>query len=252
MSLREPHALMHLAHAAPGRDHMGIDGPLKAVMQLLARPWTDGGICLVKPTNHVNNLLPAMLRATRGKCLLLYSSLPEFILSCVKKLPGSQKYALWTAQHLLRGSALQNALDVPWDHPFHFVESCVLAWYAQMEIFADALAADSGDRLRTLDLPTLLAAPAQVVPACASWLGLGGDESVWQARAASEFQRHSKHVDRPYNATTRAAERATLSREHSALIDVAVAWAGEVIAPVARTPVMWKPLMDPARAGATG
>lgn len=244
MSLREPYALMPLAYAAPSQDPAAIDGPLEVVLQLLSRPWTPNGRVLIKPTNQVNNLIHSILRLTRGNAILLYSSLSEFIVSCCKKLPEAESHARWTAQHLLRGSDLLQALDVPWDHPFHFVESCVLAWHAQIEIYSAALANDSDDRLRSLDFARLLDDPSRVVPACAQWLDLGGEPSFWQARAAVEFSRNAKHTERPFDPQKRAEERAALMRRHAALLEAALAWSKEVVAPLARMPSAWKPLTE--------
>ena len=242
VSLREPQALLRFAHAAASVGADAIEPPLHVVVQLLARPWTAGGRVLAKPTNQVNNLLPSLLRLTRGTSILLHSSLPEFITSCCKKLPEAEQFVLWSARHLLRGSRLRQALGVPWDHPFHFVEACVLAWQAQMELYADALANDRDDRLRSLDFAALLAEPPTTVAAAARWLTLGKDDAFWQARAGVEFHRNAKHVERAYDPARRAEERAGLAARYGPLIEAALAWNAEVVAPIASVPSNWKAL----------
>lgn len=243
MALREPQALLDLAQASHRLPIRSTDAALARLLVLLARPWRDGGQCLVKPTNHANNLLPQLLRASSGRAILLYSSLPEFVLSRCSKLPTAERFVRWLAQHLLRGSRLADALGVPWNHEFHFIEACVLAWHVQIEIFADALAADTDDRLRSLDFETLRAAPEQAVPACARWLDLGADDAFWQQRAAFESGRDAKHVDRQFNARDRAAQRQVLRQRHRPLLDAARQWSEQVVAPVAVMPAHWKPLL---------
>lgn len=247
MSLREPRALLDLAHAIHHLPEVASHGALAALLGLLARPWQAGGQCLVKPTNHANNLLPHLLRGTTGRAIVLYSSLPEFILSRCSKLPTAERYTRWLAQHLLRSSRLPAALGVAWDHDFHFVEACVLAWHAQMELFADALAADADDRLRSLDFARLRADPDRIAPASADWLGLGGDTAFWQARASAELSRDAKHVERAFDARQRTAERQALRERHRGLLDAALAWSERVIVPLATLPANWKPLL-PAHA----
>lgn len=243
MVLREPRVLLDLAHARHRIADAAATGGLTAALSLLARPWVAGGTCLVKPTNQTNNLLPQLLQASNGRAILLYSSLPEFILSRCSKLPAAERFVRWLAQHLLRQSRLADALSVPWNHEFHFIEACVLAWHAQIEIFAAALAVDAADRLRSLDFATLLAAPDRIVPACARWLGLGQDDGFWQARATAEMRRNAKHVDRDFDAGARARERSALRDRHRGLLDAAMNWNEHVVAPVASMPANWKPLL---------
>ena len=242
IALKEPLALSQIASAALSQPRSQIQGPLCAALQLLARPWAPGGRCLIKPTNQANNLLPDILRMTSGKAILLYSSLPEFVVSCCKKLPEADTRVRWMAQHLLKDTHLQHVLGIAWNHHFHFIESCVLTWYAQMERYADALAADSDDRLRSLDMQAMLADPAGVVAAAADWLQLEIDASALQARVLTEFQRNSKHPDRPYDLTRRAEERKQAMTHYADVQDNALAWAHETIVPVARMPIDWKSL----------
>ena len=242
MTLKEPLVLGQIASAALSQPHSRIEGPLRAALQLLARPWVPGGRCLIKPTNQANNLLPDILRMTSGKAILLYSSLPEFVVSCCKKLPAADTRVRWMAQHLLKDTHLQHVLGIAWNHDFHFIESCVLTWYAQMEHYADALAADVDDRLRSLDMQAMLADPAGVVAAAADWLQLDIDASALQARVLVEFQRNAKHPDRTYDRTRRAEERKQAMAHYADVLDNALVWARETIVPIARMPIDWKSL----------
>jgi hypothetical protein len=243
VALREPQALLQLATFAEHAPADQVDGPLDAVLQLLSRPWSVGGRCVIKPSNLANNLLPDILRMTGGRAILLYSSLPDFIVSCCKKLPQVQNYTLWAARHLSRGTELIRNLGIPSSHPFHFAEACVLTWYAQMEMYADALSRDVDDRLRSLDFAALLEQPMDVVPECAQWLGLGGDAALWQQNTRTEFRRNAKETTRSFDASARTREHAAASERHAGLIHAALRWANEVVAPVARMPAAWKPLM---------
>jgi len=243
VAIREPQALLRLAGAALLRPRSRIDGPLQAALHLLSRPWSSGGRCLIKPTNQANNLLPDILRLTAGKAILLRSSLPEFVISCCKKLPAADTRVRWMAQHLLKDTRLQRELQVPWNHHFHFIEACLLAWHAQIERYADALANDTDDRLRSLDMQDMLDNPADVVVACADWLELDIDAQALRERVRAEFQRNAKHPDRPFDAARRAQERIEVMARYSNVLEAALAWERETIAPLARLPIEWKPLV---------
>lgn len=242
VALKEPACLSRLAGAALHAPPRQLDVPLARALDLLARPWMDGGRCVIKPTNQANNLLPDMLRLCDGRALLLHSSLQDFVISCLKKLPAGERPLRWMAQQLIKDTRLQQRLGVPWDHPFHVVEACVLTWYAQIERYADALAADHGDRLRSLDMQSLLADPLATVTACAKWLQLDLDATTLAERVQVEFQRDAKHPERAYDAGRRADESRRIATEHAGLLDAVIGWAREVIAPLARVPLDWKSL----------
>lgn len=69
MSLREPQALLDLAHAAHHDANGAVAHALAVVLDLLARPWRPGGRCLIKPSNHCNNLMLDILRISGGRAI---------------------------------------------------------------------------------------------------------------------------------------------------------------------------------------
>lgn len=245
VSLKEPLVLHALARVQlAGRWNAAAQDRLRAALALLARPWAPGGRVLVKPANQANGLLPQILAAApQAPAVLLYSDLREFLVSCLKKGPEAEVPIRWMAQALLPFTRLPARLGIDPRAPFNLIEACVLAWYAQMELYAQALEHDHADRLRTLDFATVLAAPVPTVERCARWLGLGS-EGVG-ARVASTFGRESKSQT-PYDPTQRAAEREQVLQAHGALVERALAWAEAVVQPAAITPRVWKPLTAPA------
>ncbi|HEV8695560.1 MAG TPA: hypothetical protein VGQ93_15475 [Lysobacter sp.] len=243
VSLKEPQALLSLAMArSRGTPDNLIDTRLRTALALLARPWADGGRVLIKPTNQANNLMaPLLALSPNSRALLLYSSLEEFLLSCFKKLPEAETRIRWMAQHLIAGTRLATALGISPRQSFNLVESCVLTWFAQMELYADALAADRHDRLRTLDLRAMLAQPSACVRACSGWLRLDTGYDL-EARVAAVFARDSKSGDREYDASQRELEKSRVQEAFGDIIQRACAWARERVAPVAAVPSDWKPL----------
>ncbi len=242
VSLKEPVALTTLTRL----ELMGsprVDALLSRLLALLGRPWAPDGRVLVKPTNLVNRLMrPMLAMSPNARAILLYSSFREFLLSCFKKLPHAEVAVRWMAQLLIRDSALQAELGLSGEEPFNLVESCALTYYAQLAIYADALAADREDRLRTLDMRAMLDRPAATVAASARWLGMPDALVGLDARVAAEFSRDSKKSSREFDTGQREREKAELEQRYGETIERALAWSREVVEPVARVPVDWKPL----------
>jgi len=248
MSLREPSALLALAMASLKPDIVPpaqVERAARVVLGLLGRPWVVGGRVLIKPTNQVNRILPLLLRISpQSRVLLLHSSLEQFLMSCLKKLPAAEQQVRWMAQALLPGTQLALRLDIPLTHPFNLVESAVLTWYAQMEIYALALSADPDNRLCSIDIDTLLAAPTRSVAAAADHLRLPAAHEGLEARVIETFSRNAKAQDRAFDSTQRERENALMQQRYGDVIQQAMQWAERVIAPAATLPSMWKPLLS--------
>lgn len=247
VALKEPGVVLDLAMATlvPERyPSIVVERATRVTMGLLARPWTAAGQVLIKPTNQANRLLRLMLSVSpQSPALLLYSSLEQFLVSCYKKLPQAETRIRWMAQALLPGTQLAQRLNIPVTHPFNLVESAVLTWYAQMEIYAAALADDTHDRLRSLDIDTLLAAPAHTVATAADWLQLAGAHENLQQRVVTTFARNAKSQQQGFDRDQRDLENALVRERLGPLIAEALQWAESEIAPAATLPSDWKPLL---------
>lgn len=244
VSLKEPLALHALAmarlKARTTEESDGVFAALPRYLALVSRPWAEGGRVLVKPANQANGLMDSILSAQpQARAVLLYSGLRGFMISCFKKLPDSEQRIRWMAQALLRDTQLSRRLGVDPGGAFNLVESCALAWYAQMERYALALDADTDDRLRTLDFDEVLAAPSDRVRDCARWLQLAQDGL--DERVPRVFSRHSKGNSPAYDSDERDRENARVLDAFGETIDRAVAWAEDSIGPAALMP-RWQPL----------
>jgi hypothetical protein len=243
VSLKEPLVLQRLALAwlQQASARRLIESRLDTAMMLLSRPWQAKGKVLIKPANQANVLLSAMLRlCPAARSLFLYSSLREFMLSCFKKLPASEQRIRWMAQALLPGTRLAKRLRIETSTSFNLVESCALAWHAQIERYTDALASDADDRIRTLDFARMLAEPEGCVRSCADWLGL--DAAGLHQRVSDTFARDSKAQSRAFTAGERLDESRRSEDAYGEIIERGIAWSDRAIAPHATLPRDWKAL----------
>ncbi|MDQ3495212.1 MAG: hypothetical protein M3485_06785 [Pseudomonadota bacterium] len=248
VALKEPAALLSLAHAdLNGKMRMTPDARvLQVALSLLARPWVREGQVMIKPTNQVNRLLPILVRASGRPALLLYSSLEEFLISCFKKLPEAEEQLRWMARFLLPDTRLAARLGLDRTYSPNFVEACVLTWYAQMERYAFVLDNDPDDRLRSLDMHSMLAQPVEAVHASALWLGLEASLVDLSRRVLETFSRDSKRVNRSFGTAEREHEKAIVRQHFGPLIRKSLGWAEQTVLPAASLPVRWKPLLGAA------
>lgn len=244
--LKEPGILLDLAHLSlrePVPCRL-LEERIHDTVGLLARPRQADTRVVIKPTNAANRLLPEFLAVMpETRAVLLYGSLENFLMSCVKKLPGAEEPMRWMAGYVLPGTHLEQALGIA-GRRLNFIEACVLTWFAQMEIYALALAHDHMDRLRSLDMQVLLHRPHETVAASAAWLDLTQHEErqTWDARVAGVFSRNSKQSDAVYSPEARSKERELIKAHYGELVRAALAWADQAVAPCAVMPSEWKPL----------
>jgi hypothetical protein len=247
VALKEPSALAAIAQISTHEREDAqpfFDRRLGAALDLLGRPWAADGKVLIKPTSPVNRLLARMLAHTApARAILLYSSFEEFLLSCVKRLPEAETRIRWMAETLLAGSPLPQRIGMPAGHTLNLIESCALAWHAQIDRYAEALAADRSDRLRSLDVKAMLARPQECVAASANWYGFTPEAGALAERVKREFARDAKSPERQYDATRRRDEQRELATRCAPLIEAALRWTGDVVAPATRFPQHWKPLL---------
>src|SRR3546814_11511540 len=104
------------------------------------------------------------------------------------------------AQALLPGTQLAQRLGIPLTHPFNLIESAVLTWFAQMEIYATVLNADRDDRLRSLSIDAMHAQPAHVVAAAADWFQLPAAHDGRATRVPEPFSLNPQPPDRTFHA----------------------------------------------------
>ena len=243
MVLKEPDVLLKISCQSLVVGNEKIIPYLRDSLKELSRPWAGTGSVAIKPTNSVNRIILEILDVYPGKAILLYSELEDFLVSCFKKLPMADQKLRWMAQHLIHQTQLQKNLNVETLHPFGFIEACVMTWYSQMEYFAKAIERDHGDSIRTLNMKDMLARPFESVQAASRFLGLEKSEAELAESVGREFKRNSKELGKIYTDAERSLEVSQVKAKYASLLEVALEWAEQNIAPVAMLPGHYKPLI---------
>lgn len=232
MGLKEPVILNDLVGwKRRGGDPRAVARALDGAMALLARPFDPGGTVVVKPSNIVNCLAPAMLAMRPDMhALLLHAPLHIFLASVAKKGMWGR---LWVRE-LLRGQLRDGFVDLGFDADAYFgqtdLQVAAVGWLAQQASFARLVAAHGPGRVRTLDSEALMAAPADSMSRLAALFGLPLDADRIDAIVAGPaFARHSK-FGTAFGERARADEYRDARAIHGEEIEKVLLWTEAVAA----------------------
>jgi hypothetical protein len=236
--LREPWALRRLSDFRRGLATRGQPwyphgpGYVDLVLRLLDKSWLPSEAVLIKPTNLANNLAADMLKLRPQACaLLLYSDLPSFLVSNLKKPDETKQkmpvlarlFDLDTGYAARVGGVSIDKLD--------YLQSVAVVWHAQMLAFRDLLSSDAGPRLAHLDSARLLEKPAETVQAAARFYGLG--LTPGEARdivAGPVWHTHAKDPFSAYDSGTRDAENRDIAASHADALRDTLRWMEDLLA----------------------
>ncbi len=229
VSLREPLVLRRLADAR--RSGWPVDDFLAPAVALLGRPWREGGMVVVKPTHVALNVAADLLAISSAPALILTSSLDDFLVSNVKKLPETQARIPELAERALGATRFGRSLDGEALAPPDLMAAAALQWAAQRALCSEITEAVGPARVRWLDAARLLETPENTAIAAARWLGSTIDDDRLRQAARDALARHAKAVTRPYGPAAREAEARTIREHYGAQVASARRWFDRVIAP---------------------
>ncbi len=229
MGLKEPWILNDIA----GWRLRGAPGPhvaeaLDHVLALMTRPMQHGEVTILKPSNLLNGLAPAMMQLRPfARALLLRSPLPVFLKSIAKKQMDGR---LWVRDLMIK-QIKEGYIDLgleEWDYlGLTDLQSAAVGWLAQQAGFA-RLAATYPDRVRTLDSETLLARPSDALAVLSSFYGMTlSDEAVDAIVTGPNFATDSKS-GKPFHLANRDAGYIAAAAANADEIEKVLIWAEAV------------------------
>lgn len=231
MGLKEPVVLNDVSGwrrrgAEPRRVAMVLDHALR----LLERPFGAGEAVVVKPSNVINVLAPAMLAMRpKARALLLYAPLPLYLASIAKKGMWGRLWVRELMTKQLKDGMLQ---DFTGDELLGQTDLQVAAvgWLAQHALFQRLVDRFGPERVRTLDSERLLAEPRLAMAQLAGLFGVGWDAAtVDEIVRGDAFSRHSK-LNEAYGAQERQQEQRSAAGAHAEEVGMVVRWAQELAA----------------------
>ena len=184
MGLKEPVLFNDIA----GWRFRGAQGPrvaeaLDQAMDLLARPFAPGEVTVIKPSNLVNPLAPAMMQLRpQANALLLRAPLPIFLKSVAKKEMWGR---LWVRDLLVKQLREGNFVDLGFEQSDYLgltdLQAAAVGWLAQQALFHRMVAQYGQSRVRSLDSETLLDRPRACMSALADLFDVALDEAALDA-----------------------------------------------------------------------
>lgn len=229
MGLKEPVIFNDIVgwrhRGAAGRDvAKALDNGLK----LLARPFGPGEATIIKPSNVVNGLAPAMMGLRpQSKALLLRAPLPIFLKSVAKKGMWGR---LWV-RDLMTKQLREGLIDLGFEQADYLeltdLQAAAVGWLAQQALFA-RMVEQFGERVRTLDSETLLDNAEAGIEALALFFGIDIDadrrKAILQGRA---FTTDSK-TGAAFTRAQRESGYDEAARHHADEIEKVLVWAEAV------------------------
>lgn len=223
-TLKEPVLLNDLV----GWRHRGGDPALiQRVMatglRLLSRPFDPGTPVIVKPSNVVNALIPAMLALRPGAAaLLLHAPLDTFVASIAGKGLWGRLWVRDLLAKQLRDGIVQLGLDADALFLLTDLQVAAVGWLVQHQLFART-ANRFPERVRTIDSERLLDERPATIPALAERFGIAAAH-VGTIATHPAFDRNSKD-GRRFDADARRTRHAGAIEIHGDEIEKVTIWA---------------------------
>ncbi|WP_255602036.1 hypothetical protein [Polymorphobacter megasporae] len=234
-TLKEPVLLNDIVGCRrQGMDPERLAPLLRDALIVLARPLQPGEAVVVKPSNVVNGLAPAMMAMrTDIHALILHAPLRVFLASVARKGMWGR---LWVRE-LFAGLHAEGLVQMGFE-PGDYIKQtdlqiAAVGWLAQQALFVRMAARFGDQRIRTLDSEHLLRQPAAAMSAIATLFGLKIDVAAVVAGPA--FTTSSKTGD-TFGADDRAREQREGLSLHKDEVDKVAIWA-EAVAAAAGIPL---------------
>lgn len=226
MALKEPQVLNELAGGARTRSLKG--DVFNLVLALLSRPFAPSERIVVKPSNVVNLLAPALMNANEGsRALFLHAPLPRFLRSIAAKGLFGRRWARRLFAQLLADTGLEFGFGSSEQFELSDLQAAALAWlmhHAQ----GSALVRDFPERVGALDSETFLGRRADTLEALFRHFDIPlGREQAEEIAAGPAFATHSKELGRKFD-PEQPLEPAQSSAVIDEEIDMTVTWVGHV------------------------
>ncbi len=226
MGLKEPVVLNDMVGwRRRGAKPQKIAAELDRALGLLSRPFDDDRAVVVKPSNIVNSLAPAILGLRpQARAILLYAPIEDFLASiAVKGLWGRR----WVRQALV--GQMQDGVLAQQFAPEEMFELtdlqvAALGWLSHHRIYAQTRDRFGTDRIVICDSRSLLAKPALTVERFFGHFELGLDAAERDAIATGPaFTQNSKDRTR-YSRDAREKQLASTREANSDEIAKVAEW----------------------------
>jgi len=235
-SLKEPWILRRLADFK--RQYIGQMSSsqwqtmFSIYLSLLAKNYHSGETTLIKATNVANNLIEDLPgNFPQSKILYLYSDLPSFLISNLKKPEQTQKKIPGLVTDFLRDSDFsQQFPDFCKQAEKSFLRQCALLWVVNLYNFRQHTAGISNEMLRTLEMSDFLEQMnVNLIRLCHFFGHTPSQDDIKKMLDPEITQTNAKQLDSAYNKQKKDAETQLVLQHFHTEISMALQWATPLV-----------------------
>lgn len=177
VGMAEPGILAQLAAAGEaGRDLV------KPVCDLLSRSWGEGEAVFVKPTNHANRLIPALLAARPDACAVLMTNpLESFLQAVDRRAIMGRRWGRQLYLEVMSYAGMDLGMDAREQFSMTDMQAAGLAWFLAQRMFTALVQGPEAERLRVLDGDRFARDRADTVEAVLALAGVQFDRAAVEA-----------------------------------------------------------------------
>lgn len=226
MGLKEPLILNDIVGwRQRGGDPQMIAQVLDDSLSLLARPFEAAESVIIKPSNLLNSLAPAILQLRpKAKALVLRAPLPVFLKSVAKKgITGR----LWVRDLLIK-QLRDNFIDLGFENEDYLgltdLQAAAVGWLAQQALFENMIDQFKDTRIRCLDSESLLDEPRLGIAALASFFDIELDEPALHGVLSSSVFTNNSKTGELYSRAERKLSYDNAAQAHSDEISKVIIW----------------------------
>lgn len=228
--LREPRPLHDLAVKMPGPKLTKEQGAaLDVVLDLMRRPRLPGEKTIIKPANLANPLIDQIMeRQPNARALVMYCSLPGFLLAIARKRRWSwaRNFAAFYRSHLEFETEQTRDLLLLTD-----LQMAAFLWLQQQAQFARLVRERPAGHVATLRADVFVARPTEALSAAAALFDLPLDEGQAASITGGPlFQGHAKSSGAGFDEASQKRNDALVKLAFGPEIEHAIKWGEEVAA----------------------
>lgn len=187
--LAEPGIIARLAGAGEAARSL-----VKPVCDLLSRPWGEGEAVFVKPTNHANTLIPALLAARpEASAVLMTNDLAPFLRSVARRGLMGRRWGRQLYLELMGYAGMDLGMDAREQFSMTDLQAASVGWFLSQRWFARLASGPEGQRLRVLDGDRFDADREKTLAAVFGLAGLSvSGATIAAVTAGPRFASHAK------------------------------------------------------------
>ena len=187
--LAEPGIIAQLAGAGDAAAAL-----VKPVCDLLSRPWGEGEAVFVKPTNHANRLIPALLAARPdAKAVLMTNDLAPFLRSVARRGLMGRRWGRQLYLELMGYAGMDLGMDAREQFSMSDLQATSVGWFLSQRYFTQLSQGALSERLRVLDADRFDKDRAQTLAGLLDFAGVAvAPNTVGTIAQGPRFASHAK------------------------------------------------------------